>query len=89
MRASREFTPGISSSLKATNQTPLIDPINTAMPPVLYSRIPEHVSKPISCPVCLGDFEANDNCRITMCDHVFHLKCIDSWMGKTDVLFLN
>lgn len=34
------------------------------------------------CSVCLEDFEENCKIRVLLCKHVFHEKCIMSWIFK-------
>ncbi|CAN0298105.1 unnamed protein product [Pylaiella littoralis] len=34
-----------------------------------------------SCPICLVDYEAEDELRNLPCDHAFHKPCADSWLA--------
>ena len=45
--------------------------------------------KIFSCAVCLIEFEPNSECRETICWHIFHKDCLDSWLMKHEVLYLN
>lgn len=37
---------------------------------------------PIDCPVCLGEFETKEAVKaIPSCRHVFHPRCIDTWLS--------
>ncbi|GFP80528.1 RING-H2 finger protein atl74 [Phtheirospermum japonicum] len=52
------------------------------------SRIPVAVYKPgrnsvpaTDCPICIGEFVEGEDVRILpMCNHGFHIKCIDAWL---------
>lgn len=33
------------------------------------------------CPVCICDYEENDNLRVLPCSHVFHADCVDQWLA--------
>lgn len=35
------------------------------------------------CPVCLVDYDVEDECRKLGCSHVFHRECVDSWLIKS------
>lgn len=34
-----------------------------------------------SCVICLSDFSHGDNVRRLACLHLFHVSCVDSWLG--------
>ena len=34
------------------------------------------------CPICLDEFQNNDDIRLLICSHKFHKKCIDLWFNK-------
>ncbi|KAL4501045.1 hypothetical protein ABPG73_013783 [Tetrahymena malaccensis] len=34
------------------------------------------------CGICLCNFEYEDECRLTICDHIFHITCFDPWLYK-------
>lgn len=36
----------------------------------------------VQCVICLNDFEAADRVRRLPCDHVFHVACVDEWLGR-------
>ncbi|KAG8633499.1 RING-H2 finger protein ATL7 isoform X2 [Manihot esculenta] len=39
--------------------------------------------KDTQCPVCLGDYEAEDRLQqIPACGHTFHMECIDQWLAN-------
>ncbi|XP_076928569.1 uncharacterized protein LOC143592559 [Bidens hawaiensis] len=41
--------------------------------------------KEVTCVVCLGEFEENEEARIMPeCAHVFHVSCIDMWLFSHD-----
>lgn len=33
-----------------------------------------------NCPICIEDYQINDNIVIVNCNHVFHKKCFDDWL---------
>ena len=35
-----------------------------------------------SCAICQEDFKKKENLKITPCDHIFHPKCISTWLEK-------
>ncbi|KAK2981674.1 hypothetical protein RJ640_010444 [Escallonia rubra] len=53
-------------------------------PKLLYSQVKLHRddgSTATGCSICLGDYKATDTLRhLPDCGHLFHLKCIDSWL---------
>ncbi|KAB1215365.1 E3 ubiquitin-protein ligase RHA1B [Morella rubra] len=51
-----------------------------SLPPVV--RFSELVDPPESCAVCLFEFDPDDDIRRLMnCRHIFHMGCLDRWMG--------
>ena len=45
-----------------------------------FSRIPPHAQPPNACSICLDEFARKDIVRHLPCSHVYHAKCIDSWL---------
>ncbi|CAI9767333.1 unnamed protein product [Fraxinus pennsylvanica] len=38
----------------------------------------------VECVVCLENFKGGEKCRmLPICNHTFHVQCIDSWLLKT------
>ncbi len=37
------------------------------------------------CPICYGGFTEDDNVRILRCGHVYHLSCVDQWLGSKSI----
>ncbi|KAK3750344.1 hypothetical protein QZH41_010278 [Actinostola sp. cb2023] len=35
-----------------------------------------------SCPICLAEFEENENVKQMPCEHIFHSGCIYPWLEK-------
>ena len=35
-----------------------------------------------SCAICQEDFKNKENLKITPCEHIFHPKCISTWLKK-------
>ncbi|XP_031123058.1 RING-H2 finger protein ATL57-like isoform X2 [Ipomoea triloba] len=53
----------------------------SALPAVLYGGAAVHVME--ECPICLSEFELKETLKIIpCCGHVFHLKCIDTWLSS-------
>ncbi|XP_020575567.1 E3 ubiquitin-protein ligase ATL31-like [Phalaenopsis equestris] len=53
-------------------------------PTLVYSEVKEHkIGKgALECAICLNEFEDDETIRLLPeCDHVFHLECIDAWLG--------
>ncbi|CAF2122860.1 unnamed protein product [Brassica napus] len=49
-------------------------------PKILYSEA-KRSSTSSCCPICLGDYKGNHLLRqLPDCKHLFHLKCIDTWL---------
>ncbi|KAL9247051.1 hypothetical protein vseg_020522 [Gypsophila vaccaria] len=52
-------------------------------PKCLYSQLKKSIkgSTESSCSICLGNYKGSDLVReLGECRHVFHLKCVDSWL---------
>ncbi|KAI4314295.1 hypothetical protein L6164_027218 [Bauhinia variegata] len=51
-----------------------------ALPVFLYKEI-IGLKEPFDCAVCLCEFSEEDNLRLLpMCNHAFHIDCIDTWL---------
>ena len=37
------------------------------------------------CPICMVDFKENDATIITSCGHIYHKKCMNNWILKTEI----
>ena len=37
------------------------------------------------CPICMLEYQVNDPTIITSCGHIYHKKCINNWVIKTDL----
>ncbi|CAD8131625.1 unnamed protein product [Paramecium octaurelia] len=37
------------------------------------------------CSICLEQFKPDSNVRITYCEHIFHVNCLQNWMRKSRV----
>ncbi|KRX00573.1 hypothetical protein PPERSA_12792 [Pseudocohnilembus persalinus] len=59
--------------------------IEKYMPFMPYSEILENVpelSDQTECIVCLLNFSPEEQCRLTVCFHIFHKQCLDTWVKK-------
>lgn len=55
--------------------------IGEILPVMKFSEVVD-VDPPESCAVCLYEFEGDDEIRrLTNCRHIFHMGCLDRWMG--------
>lgn len=47
---------------------------------------PQHDQFTVSCPICLGDYQDNDQISLSKhadkCSHVFHSACLQLWLSK-------
>ncbi|KAF0685977.1 Aste57867_22180 [Aphanomyces stellatus] len=51
--------------------------------PTKYRRKDAHVlAESDMCPICLADYTSQDDVRELPCQHVFHVHCIDAWLGQ-------
>lgn len=48
--------------------------INVSLNEKWCSEIPEE------CIICIEDYNTNDTIRILGCNHIFHTKCIETWI---------
>ena len=63
---------------RCMNPPPLPDPI---LLPEKYSSIAE----PDTCTICIEDFEEGEQViKLTPCTHMFHQKCINPWLEKSN-----
>ncbi|KAL8208671.1 hypothetical protein R6Q57_008083 [Mikania cordata] len=58
--------------------------IQNHLPPFKYSTAEDSpVSGSEDCSICLECFNEGEICRvIPVCDHVFHVRCVDRWLMK-------
>ncbi|XP_074648789.1 E3 ubiquitin-protein ligase RNF181-like [Tubulanus polymorphus] len=45
---------------------------------------PSQAEAKLSCPICLLEFDEEDETREMPCNHRFHPRCILPWLGKTN-----
>ena len=56
-----------------------IELINT-LPKKKYRDLCKGDGDDPTCPICLNDFEAEDELRMLPCSHAFHEGCVDEWL---------
>ncbi|XP_059164386.1 E3 ubiquitin-protein ligase RNF181-like [Physella acuta] len=49
-----------------------------------HSVTPTVAAQGIKCPVCLMEFDEDDETKILPCNHQFHCACILPWLGKVN-----
>ncbi|CAD8060047.1 unnamed protein product [Paramecium sonneborni] len=47
-------------------------------------RLPQSKAE-TTCSICLETFKSNSLVRMTYCEHIFHLRCLEQWMKKNKV----
>jgi len=43
----------------------------------------EYNIEDISCVVCLDDIQSNCKCTVLSCGHIYHTRCIETWLTET------
>ncbi|KAK1301776.1 RING-H2 finger protein ATL40 [Acorus calamus] len=76
-----------STSLEAhmRSQEPLPPPPKLGLDPLVLRALPINRAGPNSgdCSICLSAFEEEELARVLPnCKHVFHVECIDMWLGS-------
>ncbi|CAH9087606.1 unnamed protein product [Cuscuta europaea] len=77
-RRRRERHPGRAAEASPPHSAPdLMD----RLPCLSYSSSSGLMAK--DCAICLDSFKEDERCRkLPACNHLFHMKCVDSWIGK-------
>lgn len=53
------------------------------LPMITFTASSEKDGKVAECPICLTEFVEGDEMRVLpQCGHVFHVNCVDTWLGK-------
>ncbi|KAH7544145.1 hypothetical protein ACOSQ2_031104 [Xanthoceras sorbifolium] len=53
------------------------------LPPLVFGSNKETLMSCGDCSICLDDYNDGDLCKLfPVCNHMFHLKCIDSWLNN-------
>lgn len=52
------------------------------MPTTVFNGVCEEASTSISCVICIEDYRIGEKLRILPCNHKFHAKCVDLWLGQ-------
>ena len=59
------------------------------LPGISFAEYRKHaIKKEVedNCAVCLEEFKDADMCRESVCRHIFHRECLDTWMIKHEVV---
>ncbi|KAE8719909.1 Nudix hydrolase 15 [Hibiscus syriacus] len=66
----------------------IIEPPKSGLDPLVIASLPMftytgQVDEPTECSVCLGNITEESMIRLLPnCNHVFHVQCIDTWLGS-------
>ncbi|KAI3771970.1 hypothetical protein L6452_03143 [Arctium lappa] len=72
----RSTPPSTSSSFSLRD-------IHTHLPPFQYPPPEQQSPASDDCSICLEYFNEGEICRLLpVCDHVFHARCVDTWLTK-------
>ncbi|GAA5899598.1 hypothetical protein JCM8208_000601 [Rhodotorula glutinis] len=80
----RASSPPTSSSTPApvasTSAHSLDPPASSSSSSPMLAR--QGLDKETRCGICLCDYEADDDCMLTVCEHGFHDECLRSWLTQ-------
>lgn len=65
--------------------TLLEEKLQDVAPTVLFDKtkvVEEGLKYNTECAICLTGIEDGETCRVFRCNHIFHKRCIDSWLRK-------
>jgi len=51
-------------------------------PPVPEGETEEEEEEGDKCTICLSEFEVDEDVRRLPCFHLFHVECVDQWLGQ-------
>ena len=71
-----------SNREQATKRTKIENLFNSTLKPLSFD-INLHLKYDSKCTICLDELKTNELICITLCHHVFHYKCLSSWLYKT------
>ena len=54
----------------------------TKRPPVPAGEEEEEEEEGDKCTICLSEFEVDEDVRRLPCFHLFHVECVDQWLGQ-------
>ena len=71
-----------SNREQAAKRTKIENLFNSTLKPLSFD-INLHLKYDSKCTICLDELKTNELICITLCHHVFHYKCLSSWLYKT------
>lgn len=79
--SSQESNRGISGQTTGRNKLFIDNLFKSTLKPIKYDK-DIHLKYGSKCTICLEDLKTNDLISITLCQHVFHHKCLSNWLYK-------
>ncbi|EAS00880.2 phosphatidylinositol 4-phosphate 5-kinase (macronuclear) [Tetrahymena thermophila SB210] len=77
----------VQAQLQKKNGSLSKELIEKFMPAVFYADLLtkyQNLKEFSECMICLTDFEESNLCRMTVCYHLFHKNCLESWLELQD-----
>lgn len=80
--SSQESNRGLSGHTTGRPKVVIDNLFTTTLKPINYDK-DIHLKYGSKCTICLEDLKTNELISITLCQHVFHYKCLSNWLYKT------
>ncbi|KAL4449977.1 hypothetical protein ABPG74_015096 [Tetrahymena malaccensis] len=77
----------VEAQLQKKNGSLSKEIIEKFMPSICYANLVsryQNLKEINECMICLTDFEESNLCRMTICYHLFHKNCLESWLELHD-----
>lgn len=62
----------------------MVKKIVSSLPKRLLTTSDKEIVNEEICPICIESYTAEDTIRILPCQHVFHRKCVDTWLFQKE-----